>query len=139
MAKSATASKTKVDPKKKEKKKARLSSPKVRIVVNSSYNNTIIAISDYDGNLIAQSSGGKVGFSGSRKSTAYAASKAGEDVAAKAVKLGALEGIVIVKGMGEGRQGAVKGLRTAGLRITSLSDYTPIPHGGCKPRKMPKK
>ncbi len=123
----------------KKKRKQRLTSPKVKVVVNSSYNNTIVAVTDYTGEVISVSSGGQVGFSGTRKSTAYAATRAGEDAAKKAMKLGAQEAIVIIKGIGEGRQAAVKGVRAAGLRITSLSDYTPIPHGGCKPRKAPKK
>ncbi|MBL8014941.1 MAG: 30S ribosomal protein S11 [Candidatus Doudnabacteria bacterium] len=131
------------DPKKQnkveKKKKAKVASPKVKVVVNSSFNNTIVSVTDYSGAVIATSSAGQVGFSGSRKSTAYAASKAGEDAARKAAKLGAQEAIIIVKGVGEGRQSAIKGVRSAGLRITSLSDYTPIPHGGCKPRKMPRK
>jgi small subunit ribosomal protein S11 len=125
--------------KEEKKKKVKLTSPKVKVMVNSSYNNTIVSVTDYTGAVLSISSGGQVGFSGSRKSTAYAATKAGEDAARKAMKLGAQEAIVIVRGIGEGRQAAVKGVRAAGLRITSLSDYTPIPHGGVKPRKMPKK
>lgn len=125
--------------KKTEKKKAKLSSPKVKVVVTSSYNNTLVAVTDYSGAVISTSSAGQVGFSGSRKSTAYAASKAGEDAARKAMKRGAQEATVVVKGIGEGRQSAIKGVRSAGLRITSISDFTPIPHGGCKPRKMPRK
>lgn len=121
------------------KKKARLTSPKVKVVVNSSYNNTIIAVTDYSGAVISTSSAGQVGFSGTRKSTAYAATRAGEDAAKKAMKVGAQEAVVIVKGIGEGRQAAIKGVRAAGLRITSLADHTPVPHGGCTPRKMPRK
>lgn len=123
----------------KKKKKGKLASSKVKVIINSSYNNTLVSITDYNGNVIATSSGGSMGFTGSRKSTGYAATRAGEDAAKKAMKVGAGEAIVIVKGIGEGRQSAVKGLRAAGLRITSLSDFTPIPHGGCKPRRMPKK
>ena len=142
MAKKASKSETKPMAKKEEpkkKRKTRLLSPKVKVVVNSSYNNTIVAVTDYAGEVISTSSGGQVGFSGTRKSTAYAATRAGEDAAKKAMKVGATEAIVVVKGIGEGRQAAVKGVRAAGLRITSLSDYTSIPHGGCKPRKAPKK
>jgi len=123
----------------KKKKKIKLSSPKVLATINSTYNNTIISITDYTGNVIAQSSCGKVGFAGSKKSTPYAATKAGEDAAMKAIEAGAREAEVIIKGIGVGRQAAVKGIRTAGLRITLLADKTPVPHGGCKPRKMPKK
>ncbi|MCA9387395.1 30S ribosomal protein S11, partial [Candidatus Dojkabacteria bacterium] len=82
---------------------------------------------------------GGVGFTGSRKSTGFAATRAGQDAAQKAMKQGAQEAIVVVKGIGEGRNGAVKGVRAAGLKITTLSDFTPIPHGGCKPRRQPKK
>lgn len=112
---------------------------KVRVRIKSGYNNTIITVTDYAGNVIASSSSGVVGFVGSKKSTAFAATKAAEDAIIKAQKHGAKEGIVIVKGMGMGRQAAVKGVRSAGLKITSLSDYTPVPHGGTDPRKQPKK
>jgi small subunit ribosomal protein S11 len=137
----AAAKQTTKQTKKTEtvKKKKKVVTPKVKVVVNSSYNNTIVSITDYAGSVIATSSGGSVGFTGTRKSTAYAATRAGQDAAGKAVKLGAQEAIVIIKGIGEGRNAAVKGVRAAGLRITSMSDYTPIPHGGCKPRKLPKK
>jgi small subunit ribosomal protein S11 len=142
MAKKAAKTEAKPMAKKddvKKKRKQRLTSAKVKVIVNSSYNNTIVAVTDYTGEVISTSSGGQVGFSGTRKSTAYAATRAGEDAAKKAMKVGAQEAIVVVKGIGEGRQAAVKGIRAAGLRITSLSDFTPIPHGGCKPRKAPKK
>lgn len=121
------------------KKKRKTVAAKVKVVVSSSYNNTIVSITDYAGNVIATSSGGSVGFTGTRKSTAYAATRAGQDAAGKALKLGAQEAIVVIKGIGEGRNAAVKGVRAAGLKITSMSDYTSIPHGGCKPRKLPKK
>lgn len=120
------------------KKKAKVSAPKVKVFINSSYNNTIISVADYDGNILAWSSPGVIGFTGSRKSTAYAATKAAEDVVEKSQKYGVREAIVYVKGTGMGRQAAVKGLRSAGLKITSLSDYTPIPHGGTMPRKKPR-
>jgi small subunit ribosomal protein S11 len=122
-----------------KKKKAKLISPKVLVNVFSTYNNTIVNISTPTGETIAVSSAGTVGFSGSKKSTAYAATKAGEQAGEKAMKLGAKECSVVVRGAGVGRQSAVKGIRSAGLRITQISDFTPIPHGGCKPRKAPKK
>lgn len=141
MAKKETTANTKQTKKKEvvKKKKVKLTTTKVIVSVNSSYNNTIINISTPTGETIAVSSAGTVGFSGSKKSTAYAATKAGEQAATKAFKLGAKECIVIVKGAGVGRQSAVKGIRAAGLKIVSLSDFTPIPHGGCKPRKLPAK
>lgn len=137
----AKSTNTKANTKKVEvKKKKKINvSPKVKVMVHASYNNTIISIADYTGNVVASSSGGVVGFTGTRKSTAYAATKAGQDAASKAVKIGAQEAVVIVKGIGEGRNAAVKGIRAAGLKITSLSDHTSVPHGGVKPRKMPKK
>ena len=125
--------------KKKEKKKKKLLSPRVLVVVNASYNNTIVSITDYEGNVVSASSCGSIGFKGSKKSTAYAATKAGQDAAEKAIVAGAKESEIVIKGIGIGRQAAVKGVRQAGLRITSLADKTGVPHGGCKPRRMPKK
>lgn len=122
-----------------KKKKGKLSSPKVKVIVNCSYNNTIVTVTDYNGAVVASSSGGTVGFSGSRKSTAYAATRAGENAASQAMKRGAKEAVVLVKGIGEGRNGAVKGVRASGIKITSLSDRTPIPHGGCRARRIPRK
>lgn len=121
------------------KKKKKTAPSKVLVRINATYNNTIVTITDYNGNAISASSCGAIGFKGSKKSTAYAATKAGEDASAKAAELGAQEAEVIVKGVGIGRQAAVKGVRSAGIKITSLADYTSIPHGGCKPRRMPKK
>lgn len=123
----------------KKKKKAKVSVPNVKVMVNSTYNNTIVSITDYSGNVISYSSAGLIGFKGSKKSTAYAATKTGEDAAMKAVQSGAREAEVLVKGVGIGRQAAVKGIRSAGLRITTLLDRTPVQHGGTKPRKKPKK
>ena len=122
-----------------KKKKFKLASNKVMVSVHSTYNNTLVTISAPTGETVAFASAGTVGFSGSKKSTAFAATRAGEQAADKAIKMGAKECTIIVRGAGVGRQAAVKGIRAAGLRITSLSDFTPIPHGGCKPRKSPKK
>lgn len=122
-----------------KKKKLKLSSPKVMVNIRSTYNNTIVSVCDYEGNVISQSSCGKVGFAGSKKSTAYAATKAGEDAAERAVTAGAREAEVVIRGIGVGRQAAVKGIRSGGLRISLLTDKTPVPHGGCKPRRAPKK
>ncbi|MCA9380880.1 30S ribosomal protein S11 [Candidatus Dojkabacteria bacterium] len=121
-----------------KKKKKKTAPTKVLVRINASYNNTLVTVTDYNGNTISASSCGAIGFKGSKKSTAYAATKAGEDASAKALELGAQEAEVIVKGIGIGRQAAVKGVRSAGLKITSLADFTPIPHGGCKPRRAPK-
>jgi small subunit ribosomal protein S11 len=137
MAKQNTPKKAK--PVEKKKKKAKVSVPNVKVSINSTYNNTIVSVTDYTGNIISYSSCGLIGFKGSKKSTAYAATKAGEDAAMKAVEAGAREAEVVIKGVGIGRQSAVKGIRSGGLRITSLHDKTSVPHGGCKPRKQPKK
>lgn len=121
-------------PKKKKKKNI----PKAQVFVNCSYNNTIISFIDFGGNVFASSSAGIAGFSGSKKGTAFAATKAAYDAYEKASRFGVQEAAVIIRGVGMGRRAAVKGLRTAGLIITSLSDRTPIPHNGCRPRKRPR-
>ncbi len=120
------------------KKKKKIQVQKGTVFVKSSYNNTIISISDQAGNVLSWSSPGVIGFTGSKKSTAYAATRAAEDAVEKAQKYGLKEANVIIKGTGLGRQAAVKGLRSAGLRISTLSDHTPIPHGGTVPRKKPR-
>ncbi len=121
------------------KKKKKIQVNKGNVFVKSTYNNTIVTITDLDGNVIATSSPGVLGYTGSRKSTAYAATRAAEDAVEKASKSGIKEVSVVVKGAGMGRQAAVKGLRAAGLKISQLSDHTPIPHGGCRSRKRPRK
>ncbi|MBD3363193.1 30S ribosomal protein S11 [Candidatus Dojkabacteria bacterium] len=122
----------------KKKKKVKNLHPKVDIYIKSSYNNTIISVTDFDGNLIASSSPGQIGFKGSRKSTAYAATKAAMDLAEELKRYGVKEANVKVKGTGMGRQAAVKGLASAGIKVKTLMDVTPIPHGGCRPRKKPR-
>ena len=103
--------------------------------VLSTFNNTIITISDAQGNAIAWSSAGSQGFKGSRKSTPYAAQVAGEDVARKAQEHGMRTLEVEVSGPGSGRESALRSLQAAGFTITSIRDVTPIPHNGCRPRK----
>lgn len=122
-----------------KKKKKKISIPKVVIKVTATYNNTIAVATDYSGNVIASSSCGLLGFGGSKKSTVYAATRVGEDLAQKAITNGAREAEVVVTGIGVGRQATIKGIRSGGLRITALADHTAIPHGGCKPRRKPKK
>jgi small subunit ribosomal protein S11 len=103
--------------------------------VNASFNNTIITIADAQGNTIAWSSSGLMGFKGSRKSTPYAAQMAGEDVGRKAMEHGVRTVEVEVKGPGAGRESALRALQTVGFSVTSIRDVTPIPHNGCRPRK----
>ena len=103
--------------------------------VNSSFNNTKILISDVQGNAIAWSSAGTMGFKGSRKSTPYAAQVAAEDVSKKAQEHGMRTLEVEVAGPGSGRESALRALQAAGFTVTSIRDVTTIPHNGCRPRK----
>ena len=106
-----------------------------RAYISAGFNNTIITITDADGNALFASSAGKSGFKGSRKSTPYAATRAAEEVAQEAAGAGLKEVAVYVKGPGLGRISSIKALKAAGLRVTSISDVTPIPHNGCRPKK----
>ena len=103
--------------------------------VNASFNNTVITITDAQGNTIAWSSAGAKGFKGSRKSTPYAAQVAGEDAGRKAMEHGMKTLEVEVKGPGSGRESALRALQAVGFTITAIRDVTPIPHNGCRPRK----
>ncbi|WP_425408833.1 30S ribosomal protein S11 [Hyphococcus sp.] len=103
--------------------------------VNASFNNTMVTISDEQGNAIAWSSAGGMGFKGSRKSTPYAAQLAAEDAAKKAMDHGMQTVSVEVRGPGSGRESALRALQAAGLTVTIIRDVTPIPHNGCRPRK----
>ena len=103
--------------------------------IKSSFNNTIITITDQQGNTLAWASAGNVGFKGSRKSTPFAAQMASENAAQKAMAQGMKEVKVFVKGPGAGREAAIRSLQAAGLEITAIKDVTPIPHNGCRPRK----
>lgn len=103
--------------------------------VNATFNNTIITISDSQGNAVSWSSAGYMGFKGSRKSTPYAAQIAAEDAGRKAQEHGMKELDVRVKGPGSGRESALRGLQSAGFILKSICDITPIPHNGCRPRK----
>lgn len=106
----------------------------------STFNNTIITLADEKGEVLGQGSPAVVGFKGAKRSTAYAATKAAVDVAEKVIKKYGLKEVkVFIKGPGSGRNAAVKGLDSAGLRITMLVDKTPIPYNGCRPRKMPRR
>ena len=103
--------------------------------VNATFNNTMITITDAQGNAIAWSSAGSQGFKGSRKSTPYAAQIAGEDAGKKAMDHGMKTREVEVKGPGAGRESALRALQAVGFIVTSIRDVTPIPHNGCRPRK----
>ena len=103
--------------------------------VQSTFNNTIVTITDPSGNVISWSSGGKANFSGSKKSSAFAGTVAAQDAAKAAMSLGLKEVEINLKGPGAGRESAVRGLLSSGLIITLIRDTTPVPHGGCRPRK----
>lgn len=103
--------------------------------VNSTFNNTIITISDMQGNTISWSTSGAMGFKGSRKSTPFAAQVAAEDAGKKAQDHGMKSLAVLVKGPGSGRESALRALQNIGFTITSIKDITPVPHNGCRPKK----
>ena len=103
--------------------------------VKATFNNTIITITDSDGNVISWASAGKVGFKGSRKSTPFAAQMAAEASAREAVNCGVRRVEVWVKGPGAGREAAIRSLQAAGLEVAAIRDVTPIPHNGCRPPK----
>ncbi|MDP6037712.1 MAG: 30S ribosomal protein S11 [Candidatus Latescibacteria bacterium] len=103
--------------------------------VNASFNNTIVTLTDREGEVISWSSTGKVGFKGSKKSTPYAAQLAATDAAKEAMSMGLRRVEVWVKGPGVGREAAVRSLQGAGLEISAIKDVTPIPHNGCRPPK----
>jgi small subunit ribosomal protein S11 len=121
--------------KKTGKKKIRKSIPIGEAYIQSSFNNTIITITDPQGNVVAWSSGGVVGFKGSRKSTPFAAQLAAENAAKKAIENGMKTVDVFIKGPGAGREAALRALQSAGLKIHLIRDITPIPHNGCRPPK----
>ncbi len=107
-----------------------------RIYIFSSYNNTIITLTDLKGNCLYWTSAGKVGFKGTKKATPFAASKVAETMVGAAKKLGIEKVAVLIKGIGSGRESALRSLATRGLEIISIKDVTPIPHNGCRPPKV---
>lgn len=119
----------------KTKKKTANHVPSGIAHVKATFNNTIIAITDPSGHVISWASAGKVNFSGSRKSSAFAATVAAQDAAKGAVAVGMREVEVDLNGPGAGRESAVRGLQSAGLTITAIRDKTPVPHNGCRARK----
>ena len=106
-----------------------------RVYVQSTFNNTIVSITDMQGHVIGWSTAGRVGFKGSRKSTAYAAQQVAQDAARQAMSHGMREIEVRVKGPGSGRESAIRALQAIGLEITTIKDVTPVPHNGCRPPK----
>jgi len=119
----------------KVRRRERKSIPSGRAYIQSSFNNTIVTLTDPQGNVIAWGSSGTAGFKGSRKGTPYAAHLAAHDAARKAMEHGLRQVGVYVKGPGSGREAAIRSLQSAGLYITSITDVTPLPHAGCRPPK----
>ena len=125
----------KQSPQTKVKKKEKKNISNAIAHVNSSFNNTLITITDYQGNTIAWSSSGSMGFKGSRKSTPYAAQLAAEDAGKKASEHGVKIVDIEVQGPGSGRESALRALQMVGFQVNSIRDVTPIPHNGCRPKK----
>ncbi len=117
------------------RKKARKMVPQGQAHIFATFNNTIVTITDLNGNTVAWSSAGNAGFKGSRKSTPYAARLASQNAAREAQENGMQEVDVIVKGPGPGREAAIRALQASGIRIRSIQDVTPVPHNGCRPPK----
>jgi small subunit ribosomal protein S11 len=116
-----------------KKVKRTLSSGQVHIY--ATFNNTIVTVTDHQGNTVAWGSAGSAGFKGSRKSTPFAARLAAEQAIKAAMAMGLQEVELFVKGPGPGRESAIRAVQTLGLRVTSIADVTPVPHNGCRPQK----
>ena len=119
----------------KVRKKITRNVPSGLVFVKATFNNTIVSITDLAGNVVSWASAGKVNFSGSRKSSAYAATVAAQNAATIAMTLGMKEVEVNLSGPGAGRESAVRGLQSSGLAISIIRDKTPVPHNGCRPKK----
>ena len=123
---------------KARKRKVKKNIPAGKAYIHSTFNNTIVTIADKEGNVISWASAGTLGFKGSKKSTPFAAGQAAEAAGRAATEMGMKKVEVFAKGLGSGRETAIRSLQTAGLEIESISDTTPIPHNGCRPPKRPR-
>ena len=121
--------------KSRARRRERKSVPRGRAYIQSTFNNTLITMTDPNGNVVSWSSAGSAGFKGSRKSTPYAAQMAAETAARRAMEHGMRQVDVFVRGPGSGREAAIRSLQAAGISILSIRDVTPIPHNGCRPPK----
>ncbi len=122
-------------PRSRRRSRERKFVPQGRAYIIASFNNTLITFTDTAGNVVSQSSSGAMGFRGSRKKTAFAAQRAGETAARAASNHGMRTVDVMVKGPGNGRESAIRAIASAGIRVNSIRDETPIPHNGCRPPK----
>ena len=123
---------------KPRKRKVKKNVPEGKAFIHSTFNNTIVTLSDKDGNAVSWASAGTLGFKGSKKSTPFAAGMAAEAAGKAAYDMGMRKVEVYVKGLGSGRETAIRSLQTAGLEISSITDVTPVPHNGCRPPKRPR-
>ena len=119
----------------KKVKKVRKNVVRGIVYIRSTQNNTIVTITDLNGETVAWDSAGTIGFKGARKSTPFAATRAGESAGQKVRKMGMSEVEIRIRGAGGGRESAVNGLVSTGLRVNAVEDHTPVPHNGCRPRK----
>ena len=122
-------------PRSRPRRRERKSIPRGRAYIRSTFNNTLITLTDTEGNVISWGSAGTAGFKGARKGTAFAAQRAGETAARRAVENGMRHVEVFIKGPGAGREAAIRSLQASGIMVTSIRDVTPIPHNGCRPPK----
>ena len=123
----------------KKEVKTEISSGKIKegkIYITSSYNNTIITLTDLNGRVLAWTSAGAIGFKGTKKATPFAASKVAEGISQTVKKLGIEKVAILIKGIGSGRESAIRSLAGRGLEIVAITDITPIPHNGCRPPKV---
>ncbi|MEM9556522.1 MAG: 30S ribosomal protein S11 [Acidobacteriota bacterium] len=127
--------KGKKDKRSSSKRKDRRNIPHGHAYIQATFNNTLVSITDPEGNMVAWASAGKAGFKGSRKGTPFAAQMAGRDAGNLAKDAGVRTIDVMVKGPGGGRESAIRALQSVGLQVQSIKDVTPIPHNGCRPRK----
>ncbi len=122
----------------RRKRKVKKNIPEALAYISSSYNNTLVTITDKEGNTISWASSGTIGYKGSKKKTPYAAGLAAESAGRAAKDAGVVKVEVHVRGLGSGRETAIRSLQTVGLEITAIIDETPIPHNGCRPPKRPR-
>ena len=123
---------------KPRKRKVKKNIPEGNAYINSTFNNTMVTLSDKEGNAVSWASAGTLGFKGSKKSTPFAAGMSAEAAGKAAYDMGMRRVDVFAKGLGSGRETAIRSLQTAGLEIASITDVTPVPHNGCRPPKRPR-
>ena len=122
----------------RRKRKIKKNIPEGQAHIHSTYNNTVVSITDVEGNVISWASAGTIGYKGSKKKTLFAAGMAAEQAGRAASECGVKKVEVFVRGMGGGRENAIRSLQAAGLEITAINDETPVPHNGCRPPKRPR-